>query len=778
MRTAALVLATLLAAAGSGASGDDPPRPPGEETAVRYLLSQQRPDGLWGTDQQHLRDSIGPRLAVTAIVVMALHDHPAEGPQAEAVRRGRRLLIDRLNGDLGADSRAHLWNWAAVFGLHAMVREFERRPAEEVRGAVENCIAALERTQNREGGWHYGVVAQRRNVKKDEEYKPRMREAAISFMTASTLIALFDARRAGFEVPQKMIDRALGLLKKCRRDDGTYLYHCMNRRGGLAGSSVRTMVVELALMSTEDGSAERLRRAVGNFFLHRDHLQNPLPLGTQDWRFVTHVGLEHIAPYYWFYGVLYAAQALNFLDESARIPVDRHDVRDVRSPAECRALLVSIVKGLQKPDGSWFGSTAAGSHFATGAALLALSGRNVIGYRLRPTGRDEPDPVPDFGWSPDLLRRFRAGEDLSEEEELALVVRFRDHPEDPALAAELGRRLKGRAAKMELIGAAREDPRLLSAILPFLEGEDGYVLLDALATIRMHDAKEHADRVADLLSRKKGKGKWAARETLVALGAAEHADAIAAFVSDAWGYTPRRIRAAHALGSLGAKEHADAIMGIRSDFDLQGEYYGDLCLIMARLGVKDHMDRFRRFLVFEDVHFYPDFYWEQAAMVFEGLVVLNDRESADAIAPFLGYPFPDVRGRAVWALGRLGTKGHTAAVAEMLTDREICAIPDLEAGTWHRTTIGETAARALADLGAREFAFRVEPFLRDGRSCVRGTGVQVLGRLEAREASGKIRKLVGDRGWCVRYDGERRVWAASTVGEEAARVLKRWAREY
>ena len=46
----------------------------------------------------------------------------------------------------------------------------------------------------------------------------------MSFVTAAVLEALYEAKHAGVEVPQRLIDRAMASIRRQRKPDFSYLY--------------------------------------------------------------------------------------------------------------------------------------------------------------------------------------------------------------------------------------------------------------------------------------------------------------------------------------------------------------------------------------------------------------------------------------------------------------------------------------------------------------------------------------------------------------------------
>jgi peptidylprolyl isomerase len=134
--------------------------------------------------------------------------------------------------------------------------------------------------------------------------------------------------------------------------------------------------------------------------------------------------------------------------------------------------------------------------------------------------------------------------------------------------------------------------------------------------------------------------------------------------------------------------------------------------------------------------------------VLHEIAVLEDARDADAarFAAFLADPVPDVRRRAVVALGRIGDAGSVAALAPLLEDPDASirnaaafalgqiAAPAAGAPLLERVRPGdpEVAARALDALGKvgdKSLTPRVAEFLRDPDATLRAHAAFALSRL-------------------------------------------------
>ena len=220
----------------------------------------------------------------------------------------------------------------------------ERRKVKELQDSIlPGRVKEIEEIPG--GGWNYA-----------------RHDAPASFVTVTVVQALLRARGQGFEVPKELFDRAKKSLDAARADDGAFLYSGKFKEGQvrktsdeLAGSAARAAGCEATLRLLGGSSTEHLQGALNVFHDHWADLE-------QRYRKPgTHAGPHQIAPYYFFYGHRYAAQAIQLLPEA-----DRAAERD-----RLRKLLLKT----RDADGTWndrvFDRT---KNYGTTMVLLSLLG--------------------------------------------------------------------------------------------------------------------------------------------------------------------------------------------------------------------------------------------------------------------------------------------------------------------------------------------------------------------------------------------------------------------
>lgn len=329
----------------------------------------------------------GTGITATALVLAPGYDQD-EKRQAAVARACAFVCAQRSHPlmsiedyDAGYDVRG----WGYTFGLDFLLtlqrcNAVPKDQAAEVDAAMTHYLRAIEETQIPvSGGWNYARPDGRQT-----------KAAPSSFMTASTLITLVQARAQGLKVNQETIDKACAFLIASRAqttDDGVgssilYSGTANPRRSSqreLPGAMGRMCVVESALtiaratITDEAGkkkpasSEKHLKAAVEAFITHWDELdKRRMQTGT-------HIGPYGVAPYYFMYAHRYAAMATELI-------TDENDKARLRK--NMNALLFSV----RSEDGSWndrvFPRTA---NFGTSFAMMAiLSPRLVSAPRLDP----------------------------------------------------------------------------------------------------------------------------------------------------------------------------------------------------------------------------------------------------------------------------------------------------------------------------------------------------------------------------------------------------------
>ncbi len=307
----------------------------GIERALSFLLLDQNDDGSWGSWRKpahgvwsNIKTHKAWIAATTGIVCTSLIDleRDADSKTEKAFLAGIDFLLRE-----GATERPSGWDvdntWAFVYTLETAARSVTHpwiagTPREEkLRKFGSQIIKKFGSYQTPGGGWGYYD---------DPPYTVRPKWAT-SFMTAAAVLALTDARKAGFDVDDELLARAVIALKRCRLPNGAYSYsvEAVPSPGGLEnidqikGSLSRIQVGNLALLKAGAVTAgvkmtgvkmtrEELRAGLDLFFKHHRFLKiargRPIP----------HETYYYNSGYFYFFGHYYAAGVIEELDPKER----------------------------------------------------------------------------------------------------------------------------------------------------------------------------------------------------------------------------------------------------------------------------------------------------------------------------------------------------------------------------------------------------------------------------------------------------------------------------
>ncbi len=333
-----LLAVALLAAIATGRAaraGDENPALKPEallHTGVGELVKMQEEDGAWpyeGVYRVGGEIPIGYRVAGTALVIEALlHAAPAgDESVSHAIDRGLEFIFSRLDDPLMKPSTADTYDvrvWGHCFALecflHLRTAKRAGKFADRIREWIPRLVEALLTEELKGGGWNYANHRQ-----------------PASFVTAPITQTLLQARAAGESVPDEVFERCRKVLRGGRQETGAFLYSGLTARGPggaeLPGSVARSAICESTLLLLRDGSVEAVEKALDGFHKHWDELEKRRK------KTGTHMPPYGIAPYYFYYGHRYAAQAIELLPEAQR-------------PQQRQRLLETILR-TRDDDGTW-----------------------------------------------------------------------------------------------------------------------------------------------------------------------------------------------------------------------------------------------------------------------------------------------------------------------------------------------------------------------------------------------------------------------------------------
>ncbi len=335
---------------------------------VEFLLKRQNKNGSWGAARStpggvNLYAPVpgahhGFRAATTSLCVSALIETGGDRPAViQAIDRAEAWMFEHLPRVRRAEPEAIYNTWAHAYSIPALVKLLGRRPDDQQRRRkigqlIDQQIELLGRYECVDGGWCYY----------DFDYRTQKPGgSSISFVTATVLVAFDEARQAGFDVPERLIQRGMASIRRQRKPDFSYCYgeylkytpmYSINRPGGSLG---RSQACNLAMRLWGD---KLVTDEVVKTWLDRLFARNLwLDLGRK--RPIPHESWFAVAGYFFYYGHYYAALCVEQLPEGERAP---HQDQ-----------LAQILLRKQEKDGSWFDYMMYDYHQQYGTAFAVMS---------------------------------------------------------------------------------------------------------------------------------------------------------------------------------------------------------------------------------------------------------------------------------------------------------------------------------------------------------------------------------------------------------------------
>ena len=335
---------------------------------VEFLVKRQNKNGSWGSAHNTTGIDVDVsvpgshhafRAGVTALCIMALTEAGGDTPGAsEALNRGEAWLLENIGKLRRADPELVYNNWGHAYSISALATMLRRQPddkkrCEEIKRLMAQQIDLLTRYECVDGGWAYYDF---------NSHTQQPSGSTISFVTATVLVALADAKHSGVAVPERLVRRGMASILRQRKPDFSYIYGeylkyipmlPINRPGGSLG---RSQACNLAMRLWGDKS---VTDTVLKDWLDRLFARNGwLDIGRK--RPIPHESWFQVAGYFFYYGHYYAALCIDQLPQDQR--------------AEHQDQLAQVLLHLQEKDGSWWDFPMYDYHqqYGTAFALMAL----------------------------------------------------------------------------------------------------------------------------------------------------------------------------------------------------------------------------------------------------------------------------------------------------------------------------------------------------------------------------------------------------------------------
>lgn len=332
------------------------------QTGLAFLRSSQQPEGYWGTGLETRGTEVysmvpgshdAYRVATTALCVMALREAGTTAEDRAARERGLAWLMHR--GEARRDDGSILYNtWAHTYALQCLSIEMRENPDPRLKTAAAWHMDRLFRYQTHLGGWNY------------YDFKAQTQTPSLgptSFGTAAGLVALYEAKRSGVDIPEKMVRLSVKRLGEMRTPEGAFLYGsdyryiprlAANRARGSVGRT-QSCNDALWLWGAQNTGEEQVRAGLEMFFAEHPWIdmgrKRPYP----------HESWYQTSGYYYYFGHYHAARLIERLPEPDR--------------RRFAPLLVETILPHQEPDGSWWDYAMWDYHkpYGTAFALMSLA---------------------------------------------------------------------------------------------------------------------------------------------------------------------------------------------------------------------------------------------------------------------------------------------------------------------------------------------------------------------------------------------------------------------
>jgi hypothetical protein len=294
------------------------------------------------------------RVATSALCVMALREYAETNPSPEvsaAHEKGVNYLI--TNGEARRDSGDLLYNvWAHTYALQALAVEMRHNKDPRIEAMAKWHLDRMIRYATYVGGWNYYDF-------NSQTQQPSL--GPTSFGTAAGLLALWEARKSGMDVPQKLIDGAMRRLEECRLPTGVYTYgsdykYIPRMPGNMdKGAIGRTQPSNFALWLWDSPKVgpQQCMQGLDLFFEHHMYLdmgrKRPYP----------HEAWYQTSGYYYYFDHHYAGMLIE------RLPRPEQQ--------KYAPMLALHVAPHQEPDGSWWDYAMWDYHKPYGTAFAVMT---------------------------------------------------------------------------------------------------------------------------------------------------------------------------------------------------------------------------------------------------------------------------------------------------------------------------------------------------------------------------------------------------------------------
>ena len=313
------------------------------DRSIKFLLGMQRSDGGWVDSDYDFggTDSLpNVHVAVTSLCGMALMEYAALNPGRDDIKQaiGRAAKFVSNEKNLNRVDKDEIL-WALAFRTRFLSRLVAND--ENYRPQLAASAKALQKIQTKQGSWYH--------------------EYSNPFVTATALLALHEARVAGFQTDSEVIKKGIAALGKDRFGNGAFPYstsRATEKRPGdarqIVSSAGRMPLCESALSVWEESDQKRLQTAIEASLKHHDDtLKTAL-------KYDDHTSNSGYGGFFFWYDMRGRSEAIS--------EIENGDVRK-RLQQDQRKIVLS----LPEIDGCFVDSHELGRCYGTAMALLTLA---------------------------------------------------------------------------------------------------------------------------------------------------------------------------------------------------------------------------------------------------------------------------------------------------------------------------------------------------------------------------------------------------------------------
>ena len=338
---------------------------------VDFLIADQNENGSWGGPTRTKGLNIyAPlpgahhafRAGASGLALSGLIDSGDTRPEAlAAIEKGAKWMETELPKLRRADQTTTYNAWGHAYGMRAMTRLYKIAKDDATKEKWKRLAQEQSDLANRymdvNGGWGYLDLY-------DDITTQKPSGITTSFTTATVLLAMREARDVmGIKLDDKIVKASLASIERQRTPDFAYVYshsHIYRPRVPInrpAGSLARSQACNATLRAFgETKVTDQVVETWADRFIDREGF---LSIGRK--RPVPHETHFQISGYFYYYGIFYFTESVEFLPKE--------------SQAKHAEKLARLILFRQEKDGSWWDYPLYDYHqpYGTGYSLMALS---------------------------------------------------------------------------------------------------------------------------------------------------------------------------------------------------------------------------------------------------------------------------------------------------------------------------------------------------------------------------------------------------------------------